>query len=565
MKDPHERYLESALEELYQGGPDADLRERILQRDTEAPQLSVVHDTLPRKRNWLWLQAACAVLALGVIALLLVPRDDEKLPETVAASGETGYRVHDEEIELESGWYVLETGAPVATAGDSRIEQVNGRALVKVGEIPDETELQAHQEWLRQNGVENEMLSGNWIKVGGMAVCILIGSAVVDGQPLHAQKSESVKDADRKNDDSKDDNADTSEHGKLARITKKLNSVLKEIKDAEVELLRARDSGVEEDIAEKELALKKLQDARAELLSHEITEWETLVETARKEVTAAEQDPSENPKRLAELKHSLKILEETLRQKKEGKGDDARDEGALISLDFVKKDIHTVMHFIAQQSGLQIIVEGEISVELTVMFKDVTPKDAIRSICKANKLNMVEDGEIIIIRAGDGGSTAERDVDPDKPISVTYDDKPISLALIDIQKRSGLDIVYDAGPDYDSTVSIALKDLPPRTVVVLICETADLRVVDLVETIYVRKPLEDLNDAELKDELEDLATGSEALEQRIQFMIVAIEAAEDSGDKEFAADLKKKLAVKQKTQEAHKAEITKLKEGLGEK
>ena len=53
MKDPHERYLESALEELYQGGPDADLRERILQRDTEAPQLSVVHDTLPRKGNWL--------------------------------------------------------------------------------------------------------------------------------------------------------------------------------------------------------------------------------------------------------------------------------------------------------------------------------------------------------------------------------------------------------------------------------------------------------------------------------------------------------------------------------
>ena len=565
MKDPHERYLESALEELYQGGPDADLRERILQRDTEAPQLSVVHDTLPRKRNWLWLQAACAVLALGVIALLLVPRDDEKLPETIAASGETGYRVHDEEIELESGWYVLETGAPVATAGDSRIEQVNGRALVKVGEIPDETELQAHQEWLRQNGVENEMLSGNWIKVGGMAVCMLIGSAVVDGQPLHAQKSEGTKDAERKSDNSKDDKAETSERGKLAGIATKLKSVQEDIKNAEVELLRAKDSGVEKDIAEKELALKKLQDARAELLSQEITEWETLVETARKEVAAAEQDPSENPKRLAELKHSLKILEETLRQKKEGKGDDARDEGALISLDFVKKDIHTVMHFIAQQSGLQIIVEGEISVELTVIIKDVTPKDAIRSICKANKLNMVEDGEIIIIRAGDGGSTAERDVDPDKPISVTYDDKPISLALIDIQKRSGLDIVYEAGPHYDSTVSIALKDLPPRTIVRLICETVDLRVVDLIETIYVRKPMEDLNDAQLLDELQSLETASRALEERIQFITVAIEGAKEAGDEKSAAEWTDRLALKQKAQDAHKAEIKKLKEALGTK
>lgn len=565
MNDPEERYLESALDELYLGGPDADLPERILQRDAEAPQLSVVHDTLPRKRNWLWLQAACAILAVGVIALLLVPREAEKLPETIAPSGETGYRVHDKEIELESGWYLLETGAPVATAGDSRIEQVIGRALVKVGEIPDETELQAHQEWLRQHGVENEMLSGNWIKVGGMAVCMLIGSAVVDGQPMHAQKSESVKDAERNSDDSKDDKAETSEHGKLADIYKKLKSVREEIESAEVELLRARDSGVETDIAKKELALKELQNAEAELLSQDIAEWEKRVEAAKQEVDAAEKNPSVPPKKLAELKHTLKILEEVLRQKKETRGSAAPDDSALITLDFVKKDIHTVMHFIAQQSGLQIIVEGEISVELTVMFKDVTPKDAIRSICKANKLNMVEDGEVIIIRAGDGGSTAERDVDPDKPISVTYDDKAISLALIDIQKRSGLDIVYGAGPDYDSTVSIALKDLPPRKIVRLICETADLRVVDLVETIYVRKPLEELNDAELKDELEDLATGSKALRERIEFMIVAIEGAKAAGDEESAAEWTERLALKQKTQEAHTAEIKKLKEALGAK
>lgn len=69
-----------------------------------------------------------------------------------------------------------------------------------------------------------------------------------------------------------------------------------------------------------------------------------------------------------------------------------------ITVDFVQKDIHTVMHYIALRSGLQIIVEGEVSVRLTVMFRNVNPKEAIRSICKANKLDMVEDGQVIIIK-----------------------------------------------------------------------------------------------------------------------------------------------------------------------
>lgn len=69
-----------------------------------------------------------------------------------------------------------------------------------------------------------------------------------------------------------------------------------------------------------------------------------------------------------------------------------------ITVDFVQKDLHTVMHYIALRSGLQIIVEGEVAVKLTVMFRDVIPRDAIQSICKANKLDFIEDGSVIIIK-----------------------------------------------------------------------------------------------------------------------------------------------------------------------
>jgi type II secretory pathway component GspD/PulD (secretin) len=69
-----------------------------------------------------------------------------------------------------------------------------------------------------------------------------------------------------------------------------------------------------------------------------------------------------------------------------------------ITIDFVQKDLHTVMHYIALRSGLQIIVEGDVDKKLTVMFRKVKPRDAIQSICKANKLDYIEDGNVIIVK-----------------------------------------------------------------------------------------------------------------------------------------------------------------------
>jgi type II secretory pathway component GspD/PulD (secretin) len=83
----------------------------------------------------------------------------------------------------------------------------------------------------------------------------------------------------------------------------------------------------------------------------------------------------------------------------EDRGDGTLDTEAPITIDFVKKDIHTVMHFIALRSGLQIIVDSSVDVNLTVMFRNVIPREAVRSICQANKLDMVVDGDVIIVRA----------------------------------------------------------------------------------------------------------------------------------------------------------------------
>lgn len=68
-------------------------------------------------------------------------------------------------------------------------------------------------------------------------------------------------------------------------------------------------------------------------------------------------------------------------------------------------DLHTTLHYIALKSGLQIIVQEGIDLQLTIDFsfpEGVDPKDRAReiihSIAKANKLDIIEDGDVIILK-----------------------------------------------------------------------------------------------------------------------------------------------------------------------
>lgn len=70
-----------------------------------------------------------------------------------------------------------------------------------------------------------------------------------------------------------------------------------------------------------------------------------------------------------------------------------------IEIDLVRKDLHTVMSHIGAQGGLNISIDGDIKLDpMTVMYKDVKPREAIRAICKAHNLECIEDGTFIIIK-----------------------------------------------------------------------------------------------------------------------------------------------------------------------
>jgi hypothetical protein len=137
-------------------------------------------------------------------------------------------------------------------------------------------------------------------------------------------------------------------------------------------------------------------DARAEI--DKLTQAKQRAERRKDEegIAALTEKIARKEQEVAELDEQIRLLNEAREQK-----DFEPDPDAPITLDFVQKDLHTVMHYIALRSGLQIIVEGEVSVALTVMFHDIKPIDAIESICKANGLEMVQDGTVIIIKKKD--------------------------------------------------------------------------------------------------------------------------------------------------------------------
>ncbi|MCB9932857.1 MAG: hypothetical protein H6841_05470 [Planctomycetes bacterium] len=66
-------------------------------------------------------------------------------------------------------------------------------------------------------------------------------------------------------------------------------------------------------------------------------------------------------------------------------------------------DLHTALHYIALRTGLQVIVDGKIDAELRAAFRVPSNRaeaiELIQSICKANKLDYIQDGDVIILKA----------------------------------------------------------------------------------------------------------------------------------------------------------------------
>ncbi|MCB9932786.1 MAG: hypothetical protein H6841_05110 [Planctomycetes bacterium] len=134
------------------------------------------------------------------------------------------------------------------------------------------------------------------------------------------------------------------------------------------------------------------------------------------------------------------------------------DPNEPITVDFVQKDLHTVMHYIALRSGLQIIVEGEVNVKLTVMFRNVKPKDAIQSICKANKLDYIEDGEVIIIKRRPQEEALANVVKGEEEgrFNVNFESHELVAAIMEVASVTKAQVLVPAVPPSDQ------QQAPPR-------------------------------------------------------------------------------------------------------
>ena len=455
MNDHDERYLKAALDELYHGGASPDLADRILKQDSGATLKLVRESRTPRR--WVWLQAASVLIALGLIAFVLYPRDSENPP----IMG----NVDDE-------WTALNPGSPDITLHGTAITDINGRVLVKPLPLPDSTELQAREEWLQLNGLENVM-NRKWLIAGNLAVCVLFGSVTIDGQTLHAQD--------------------------------------------------AKEEAPEVDLKEQ---VRKLEEELIEL---------------RKE-------PDKNVEVIKQKENDLKALRDKLNPSEEIEP----DPNDPITVDFVRKDINTIMHYIALRSGLQIIVQGEIEDKFTVMYKDVDPKEAIKSICKEHGLEMVEDGQVTIIKKAP------------KRFDFVFNGS-LGDALDQLKETADVDVRADRELQQEFEIVMALNQLTVRQVLELLCDDLELALVEIGTGYVIRKQLGDLSEEELSALIQDYRASSESLDMNIQFATIALEAAHETGDKEAIEKTQKHLDSMKKEKEGYDAEVLALEAELAKR
>jgi len=147
-----------------------------------------------------------------------------------------------------------------------------------------------------------------------------------------------------------------------------------------------------------------------------------------------------------------RVNEEAAKEEKAKEAADANaepDPNDPITVDFVKKDIHTVMHYIGLRSGLQIIVEGTIAAELTVMYRKVLPEEAIRSICKANELEFVLDGKFIIIKKRQNTSGLANVVKGATPgrYNVAFESQELVAAIMEVAKITETQVFIPTLPE----------------------------------------------------------------------------------------------------------------------
>lgn len=121
-----------------------------------------------------------------------------------------------------------------------------------------------------------------------------------------------------------------------------------------------------------------------------------------------------------------------------------------ITVDFVKKDIHTVMHFIALRSGLKIIVDGKIEGDtfLPVIHSKGNALEVVRRICYLNNLIMVEDEGFVIITQGAIRLLNETNIFPANGAKyhVVFEKHPLDVAILEVAKVCNISVFVPDAP-----------------------------------------------------------------------------------------------------------------------
>lgn len=130
-----------------------------------------------------------------------------------------------------------------------------------------------------------------------------------------------------------------------------------------------------------------------------------------------------------------------------------------ITVDFINRDVETVFHYIALRSGLNIQVQGSITVKLTIFYRNVKPRDVIEAICKTNELELVQEGALIYIKkrpTETGSAHVVRGATPGK-YTVTFESQELVEAIMEVAK------VTDTPASIPSIPQTDTPQAPPKT------------------------------------------------------------------------------------------------------
>lgn len=166
---------------------------------------------------------------------------------------------------------------------------------------------------------------------------------------------------------------------------------------------------------------------------------------------------------------------------------------APITLDRVDWDIHTLMHYLALRAELQIIVEGDVDQRVGVDFcigEELTKGKAvevIQSICKACKLDYIEDGNVIIVKR----RPVERPLarwtlgDVDGTFNIFMEDVGLVAAIMEVAVAFKVQVFFPAirpgdtdgarlGPTLQVGITLELKNATADQALRKLAELGDL-------------------------------------------------------------------------------------------